>query len=147
MNYSFLREIQCISPCGHILQMADELLSAHVPGPADRKGATCVARNVKSPQTSRAETVTQHANGIVADYVLRPGDGKRRDRDSAGLGFALDDAERIGPAWKNKNVAGSGSTLIDTPGDLPPSRQCATPLLNRSASELLESRQAKGILC
>jgi hypothetical protein len=95
MNRSFLHslanspampQVPCMPACGHVLQMADELASANIPRAVERESAACVARNVKCRQTGRAEIIAQHTDGIIADHVLRAGDGKGRDRNPAGEG-------------------------------------------------------------
>ena len=51
-----------------------------------------------------AQILVQHADRMVADDVLRPGDRKGRDRHAAGQRLELHDAERVGPARKYEDV-------------------------------------------
>ena len=59
---------------------------------------------MQRPHAGGAQVLVQHANGIAADDVTRPGDRIGRDRHAARQRFELHDAERVGPARKHEHV-------------------------------------------
>src|SRR5262245_45855426 len=91
---------------GGLLDMANELTRAVLPRAAQREAATGLARHPERLQAGGAEVLVESTDRMVADDVLRSGDGKRRDRYAAGQRLELDDAERVGSAGKDEHIRG-----------------------------------------
>ena len=107
---------RAMAACRHLLDVPDELARAVFPGVSQRECAAGCARNPQRLEAGDAQIVVQHADRIVADDVLRPGDRKGGDRNAAGQRLELHDAERVGPARKHEDVGrrqmrGQGSVL------------------------------------
>src|SRR3984885_8755998 len=88
----------------HLAGVADELARAVFPRIVERKGAAGIARQRQRAHASDGQILVQDADRIVGDDVLRPGDRKSGDRNPAGERFELDDAERVGKAWKHEHI-------------------------------------------
>src|ERR1700692_4665575 len=80
--------------------VADELARAVFPRIVEREGAAGVARQCQRAHASDRQILMQDADRIVGDDVLGAGDRKSGDWNTAGEGFELHDAERVGEAWK-----------------------------------------------
>src|SRR5689334_6488857 len=84
--------------------MAEELGGAGVPGKAERMGTAGRARDRQRPQAGLLQILVERASATVADDIAWACDGIGGHGHSAGQRLELNDAEGVGPAWKDENV-------------------------------------------